>query len=63
MFCSLHELLVQCTDIRKKLMLHVQIVQKNQKNKRFCKSRIYMKHHLNRNLKPSITVFSALVNI
>ena len=23
MFCSLHELPVQCTDIRKKLMLHV----------------------------------------
>ena len=27
---SLHELIhLQCTDIRKKLMLHVQIVQKN----------------------------------
>jgi len=34
MFCSLHELLAQCTDIRKKLMLHVQIVQKNQKKKK-----------------------------
>ena len=32
MSCSLHELHVQCTDIRKKLMLHVQIVQKNNNN-------------------------------
>ena len=58
---SLYELHLQCTDIIKKLMLHVQIVQK--KKKRFCKSRIHMKHHQNRNLKPSITVFSALANM
>ena len=31
------------------------------KNKRFCKSQIFMRHHLNRNLK-NITVFSALAN-
>ena len=40
---SLQEMHLQCTDIRKKLMLLVQIVQKNQKNKRFNlqKSNLY----------------------
>ena len=54
-FCFFHELYVQCMQINE-----VPVVNPTE-NKRYCKSRVYMKLHPNGNLK-NIMVLSALAN-